>query len=777
MGIVTLLSVFWHTGDRLTASAEPNGSNLIYNGDFQSGNTGFTSNYTFSPGNTQAESVYDVLSNPHNANPNAASFGDHTSGTGLMMAVNGATASNRVIWSQTVAVTPNRSYNFSVWVSSWTSASPAQVTLWINGASPGPFTAPSVPGVWQQYQVIWNSNSNNVAAIQFIDENTNATGNDFALDDISLVETGLADKRLDIPLLKQGVSPYNDANPSWEGLEYDHSKSQFLWCGKTIADCGCVITSIAMILRYYGVPNPVDGSPTTPKSVNDYFNRDATCTNEGCVSRGYAYGDVRWAAAGGYSQEANSKYHTQKIIYDADGGGGYNPDLVRQDINDNRPVILWNTARSHWFVAMGISGNTFMINDPLYDRTRLDDPAYGNNAAASRRYKKTSSDFSSIEVPALAPAQVLITDPDGKRTGFDPVTNQVVQEIPNSSYFFSHAIFDELSGQSPPPDNAGVYWATVGTPQAGKYQVQIIAPTNEVYSFAVYASETNANTTVNAFEGTLVSGAPEILELLYNSDQPVQIERTADNQDASVQYDGWRGVIDASANGSAFRVSNTKNDAVTLKFKGKSVKWISLRGPNQGKAQVEIDGIDKGTFDLYSATRQYRFSKKFKKLKAGKHTLTIKVLGTKNTNSSDTNVVVDAFVVGKTTTQDDSNAVAYNKWDGKKKADASGGGYRASAKKNAKARFTFTSTRVDWITAKGPAYGKAKVLIDGIDQGDFDLYSATQQWQVAIPFTSLSDGQHMIEVRPLGIRNKKSTGSSIIIDAFRGPFTAIGASQ
>lgn len=253
-----------------------------------------------------------------------------------------------------------------------------------------------------------------------------------------------------------------------------------------------------------------------------------------------------------------------------------------------------------------------------------------------------------------------------------------------------------------------------------------------------------------------------------------RVARIVEDKDPSVQYDNWRGVSDSNASGGTYRVSNKKNDKVTFKFKGKSIKWVSLKGPDQGKAQVFIDGVDKGTFDLYSPNVQYQFAKTFRRLTNAKHTIVIQVPGTKNDSATDTNVVVDAFVVGKMRTQDDSTALVYNKWKGEKNEEASGGSYRASGKAGAVAQFTFIGTSVDWITAKGPSYAKAKVLIDGVDKGDVDLYAVTQQWKVAISFTGLSDGQHTIEIKPLGTKNNKSKGTTVIVDAFRGPFTAIG---
>ena len=65
---------------------------LVANGDFSAGNTGFTSSYTYvtGPGSLVPEGVYTITTDPHLEHPGAVSFGDHTTGTGEMMAVNGA---------------------------------------------------------------------------------------------------------------------------------------------------------------------------------------------------------------------------------------------------------------------------------------------------------------------------------------------------------------------------------------------------------------------------------------------------------------------------------------------------------------------------------------------------------------------------------------------------------------------------------------------------------------------------------------------------------------
>lgn len=167
-------------------------ANLIANGNFEAGNTGFTSDYAYSPENIGPDTAYDILRNPANAHHLGVSYGDHTSGSGFMMAVNGPLPPNddATVWSQNVTVAPNTNYSFSVWTSNTlhTSLPGRRLELFINGLPVGSTVTPSTPGVWQPYNTSWNSGSSQAASIRIVaqsDVNGN-TLSDFALDDISL---------------------------------------------------------------------------------------------------------------------------------------------------------------------------------------------------------------------------------------------------------------------------------------------------------------------------------------------------------------------------------------------------------------------------------------------------------------------------------------------------------------------------------------------------------------------------------------------------------------
>ncbi len=171
-------------------------SNLLVNGDFSQGNTGFTSQYNYSS-DLQPEGNYFVGYDPLDYHPNGANFGDHTTGTGLMLMANGAPTSITV-WQETVNVSSSTDYTFSGWAASWgkngdifTDASPAQLEFLVNGVQIGSeFTLIAGDGQWSQFSASWNSATSTTATIQIVDMNTASFGNDFAVDDLIFDTSG-----------------------------------------------------------------------------------------------------------------------------------------------------------------------------------------------------------------------------------------------------------------------------------------------------------------------------------------------------------------------------------------------------------------------------------------------------------------------------------------------------------------------------------------------------------------------------------------------------------
>ncbi|PHN03472.1 T9SS type B sorting domain-containing protein [Flavilitoribacter nigricans] len=168
------------------------GENLIINGDFSAGNTGFTSNYVYSPGANPTQGVYGVFDDANDLSPSYFEHcRDHTNQNGLMMVVDGSPVANLSVWCQTINIESNTTYAFSTWLTSILQPNPAALRFSINGQQIGQtFVASTQNCEWRQFYEIWESGGATQAEICIVNQNTNPNGNDFALDDFGFFEIG-----------------------------------------------------------------------------------------------------------------------------------------------------------------------------------------------------------------------------------------------------------------------------------------------------------------------------------------------------------------------------------------------------------------------------------------------------------------------------------------------------------------------------------------------------------------------------------------------------------
>lgn len=159
--------------------------NLIGNGDFESGNVGFTSQYTYG-GATAGGYVIDTNANVYNGQHSGY---DHTSGAGNYLIADGSSANNNV-WCQSVTVTPNTNYDFSTWfnniVRPTSNFGDPTLQVTINGSVI--LTTPAIPenpDQWLQFAATWNSGVATTADICISTVGASGGGHDFGIDDIS----------------------------------------------------------------------------------------------------------------------------------------------------------------------------------------------------------------------------------------------------------------------------------------------------------------------------------------------------------------------------------------------------------------------------------------------------------------------------------------------------------------------------------------------------------------------------------------------------------------
>jgi PKD repeat protein len=179
LSVVVLLAMV------LSMTALVSAQSNVVNGDFSAGNSGFSSQYGYQL-DLNPEGYYYVTDNPHNCHTAFANMGDHTTGSGLMMVVNGAPSTSQFVWRGTtsVALIVGQTYNFSAWVTNVTPAAPARLTFDADGVTIATLS-PGGNASWQRLVGSFTAlNANPVLTLW--NSQSIAAGNDFAIDDISV---------------------------------------------------------------------------------------------------------------------------------------------------------------------------------------------------------------------------------------------------------------------------------------------------------------------------------------------------------------------------------------------------------------------------------------------------------------------------------------------------------------------------------------------------------------------------------------------------------------
>lgn len=270
--------------------------------------------------------------------------------------------------------------------------------------------------------------------------------------------------------LELAVPHFRQDDPQWSA-DYIVDPIPGVRAGKTIGSIGCAMTSVTMILASYGMdsidlgnPGEPDLQPLDPGTLNKWLKKH----------NGYSDGNIDW-------------WKIDDLGYMAMGerGDSANYKVVNRALELRQPVILY--VGGHFVVARGKytydvndeSKNYFVKNDPNSNATRV----YHNGWYGYRLYEPSGG----VVRPALriimrSPAEMLISDALGRRTGYDPISGAMLQEIPDSFYHEEGPIVDPETGEEGTtgykelyiidPDNGPYQLAVVGT-GTGSYELDI----------------------------------------------------------------------------------------------------------------------------------------------------------------------------------------------------------------------------------------------------------------------------------------------------------------
>ena len=282
------------------------------------------------------------------------------------------------------------------------------------------------------------------------------------------------------------VQPLRQDSVDWGGDVYDLYPEGDTNPKHSLAFLGCATTSAAMVLNYYGAALGLQ--QTTPKELDDWL-----------------------AGNGGYIAEKHWIFWPQVVAFVHDQMKGMTLTLVqppkvqttesRLDSaleKDIPPIVnvcyntnaadCWNKdlMKWHWVVVTGKVGSDYTINDPSswsgLNRQWLSQYPLWRLGTMVRYERGSSATFPSLWLYLCSPAEMLVTDSLGRRTGIDPTTGEEFSEIPGASYG------DEYL--SPADDSGGgtMHTKVLVLPEGGIYTVEVIGTGDGSYTLLAISS-------------------------------------------------------------------------------------------------------------------------------------------------------------------------------------------------------------------------------------------------------------------------------------------------
>jgi hypothetical protein len=222
----------------------------------------------------------------------------------------------------------------------------------------------------------------------------------------------------------------------------------------------------------------------------------------------------------------------------------------------------------------------------------------------------------------------------------------------DDAYGHSYAV-ERSAGASVSFDFHGrkITWFTVTGPAQGKAQVAIDGRSRG--SFDQYASATHFKVArtfpgLSAGDHTITVTALGRRGSRSATDHLVAVDafEVAGDVIATPELGAsWRTRRVSAASGGSLAESDLAGASVSFTFAGTGLDWITFRGPDQGRADVFIDGTLVKTVDGYAPQPTFGVVRSFTGLADGVHTIRIVALGTARRAASGSRVSIDRFVV------------------------------------------------------------------------------------------------------------------------------------
>ncbi len=302
--------------------------------------------------------------------------------------------------------------------------------------------------------------------------------------------------------------------------------NHLLSCGDMYS-FGCAVTSVADVFYSYG-KTTLSNTPLTPGSLNNWLT----------THNGFSACSIIWANASSATQlgAPTIQFRNNSATWSA------GQQAIDNAISaGNLPIIgVYTSFGTHFFVVSeklpDVNGKpNYKIVDPALYPFTANNPgktgqslsqAYGgwDKVFETVIYKKGTNPQKTLTIRAHSPVQLFITDPFGNTTGFDESTQEIMENIPDSSYGIEGGIAP-VDGSEPAMEETK-YFQQID-PTEGEYEVQLIGTGNGEYSLDFSKTDEEGNVSTEVVNGFAQTGVTEVYQIEYtpNATNPVVVEK------------------------------------------------------------------------------------------------------------------------------------------------------------------------------------------------------------------------------------------------------------
>lgn len=264
----------------------------------------------------------------------------------------------------------------------------------------------------------------------------------------------------------------------------------------TIKEKGCALTSTAMVLNYHSAGG---GEYDALTSLNTYL-----------VSNGgyNQSGNIAWTPLQG-----SSSYTNQAAWFGPFGGA--DDAALKKNICKFGPQVMavkpyvyeGKIYAGHFVMVVGRypDDTTWKIHDPSGGSIRrLAGPPYNDIYLGTRNFRGRQVTYvdalNGLIFRLYSPAELVITAPDGKKTGFDPVSGSSYNAIPRSSYQ-NEGLTDDETDQI--DEHGQSVFMAMGAAE-GEYTVAVTGTATGAYALEM----SQLNTSGDPLPGTIIRDVP-----------------------------------------------------------------------------------------------------------------------------------------------------------------------------------------------------------------------------------------------------------------------------